>query len=309
MNLENKKGTMLVLATAVISGFSIFINKFGVKGVDPYFYTYIKNFAAGAILVSMLLLAKNWKSFGALKKKDKINLLLIGLIGGSIPFLFFFKGLTMTSAFKASFIHKTLFIYVGILATVFLKEKITKSMLFGLASMVLGSVLFLKVKPASLNIGDLYIFIAALLWAVEIVIAKKVLSNVSGTMVGAVRLFLGSFFVLLFLLLTGRAELFTTINFDMVKWGIISGVILAAYNFTFYNGLKYLGATEAASILTLGAPITGVLTVIFLNGKMGSSELFGIGFIVLGVVLMSDFIRNILKLNKLFSRKTSNELA
>lgn len=298
--LENKKGTILVLMTAVISGFSVFINKFGIKGVDPYFYTYIKNFAAGMILVGILFFAKNWKSFLALSKKDKINLLFISLIGGSIPFLFFFKGLTITSAVKAGFIHKTLFIYVGILAAIFLKEKVTKNMLFGLISLTIGSVLFLKIKPQALNLGDLYVFIAAVLWAIEIVISKKVLQNVSGTMVGSVRLFVGSFFVLAFLLFTGRAEMFGTMNFDIVKWGIISGMILAAYNWTFYNGLKYISATEATAILTLGAPITGILTIIFASGSvMSDQEMFGIGFMVLGIVLMNDFVRNILKSNKI----------
>lgn len=297
-----KKGIILVFMTAVISGFSVFINKFGVKGVDPYFYTYIKNFVAGMILVGVLFFAKNWKSFLALSKKDKINLLLISLIGGSIPFLFFFKGLTMTSAVKASFIHKTLFIYVGVLAAIFLKEKVTKNMLFGLVSLMVGSVLFLKIKPQAFNLGDLYVFIAAVLWSVEIVIAKKVLQNVSGTMVGSVRLFVGSFFVLAFLLFTGRADTFGVMNFDLIKWGIISGMILAVYNWTFYNGLKYISATEAAAILTLGAPITAVLTIIFSHGAMISSqEMLGVGFMVLGIVLMNDFMRNFLKVNKIFN--------
>lgn len=103
-----KKGIYLVLATALISGFAIFINKFGVKGVDPYFYTFAKNLIAGSLLVSILFLTKNKKSLLKLNKSDKVKLILIGVIGGGIPFLLFFKGLTMTAALKAGFIHKTL---------------------------------------------------------------------------------------------------------------------------------------------------------------------------------------------------------
>lgn len=310
MHGENKKGMMLVLTTAVISGFSVFINKFGVKGVDPYFYTYLKNIAAGLVLLSLFFVGRNWRVFLALGKKEKIKLLLIALIGGSIPFLFFFKGLSITSAVKAGFIHKTLFIYVGILAAIFLKEKVTKSVLLGLLSLMVGSVLFLKIKPQALNIGDLYVFIAAVLWAAEIIIAKKVLQNVSGTIVGTVRLFAGSFFVLAFLLFTGRGQLLGTMDLNLIKWGIISGIILAAYNWTFYNGLKYIAATEAAAILTLGAPITGLLTIVFSSGKMLSgAEMAGIGLMVLGIVLISDFIKNLLRLNRLFSKKVPNELS
>ena len=168
-----EKGTSLVLATAFISGLAIFINKFGIKGVDPYFYTFAKNIIAGALLLSILLLAKHWQYLKNLDKADKYRLLLISIIGGAIPFLLFFKGLTMTTALKAGFIHKTLFIYVGVLAAVFLKEKINKSMMFGFISLLAGSILFLKITPQALNLGDLFIFIAVLFWATEIAITKK----------------------------------------------------------------------------------------------------------------------------------------
>ena len=129
---------MLVLTTAMISGFSVFINKIGVQKVDPYFYTFLKNMVAGAVIFGIIILAKNWPKVRGLARADKIKLFWIGLIGGSIPFLLFFKGLSLTAAFRAGFIHKTLFIYVGILAFFFLKEKINKSMLFGLVCMILG---------------------------------------------------------------------------------------------------------------------------------------------------------------------------
>ncbi len=144
---NQKKGIYLILATALISGFAIFINKFSIKGIDPYFYTFAKNLIAGGLLVSILFLAKNKQLLSELNKSDKIKLILIGFIGGGIPFLLFFKGLTMTAALKAGFIHKTLFIYVGLLAAIFLKEKISKSMIAGFLSLILGSILFLKIKP------------------------------------------------------------------------------------------------------------------------------------------------------------------
>ena len=66
--------------------------------------------------------------------------------------MLFFKGLIITTALKAGFIHKTLFIYVGLLTAIFLKEKITKSMMAGFLSLVLGSILFLKIKIARGNL-------------------------------------------------------------------------------------------------------------------------------------------------------------
>lgn len=293
---QRNKGTVLVLTTALISGFAIFINKFGIKGVDPYFYSFIKNVIAGALLISILFLTKNWRQIFELNKKDKIKLLLIAFVGGAVSFLLFFKGLTLTSAFKAGFIHKTMFVYVGFLAAVFLKEKITKSMILGFVSLFLGSILFLKIKPQALNIGDLYIFIAVLFWAGEIIISKRALKNISGTLVASARLFLGSFFILLFLFFTGRAELFGSFNWKIVGWAVIGGIILTAYNWTFYNGLKYIKASEATAILTLGMPITGILTVVFLDQSLGMGQLIGMGLILIGVILTSEFVKKIIGL-------------
>lgn len=290
---QQKKGTLLVLSTAIISGFAIFINKFGVKGLDPYFYTFLKNIIAGSFLVSLFILTKNFKSFLSLEKKEKIQLALVGLVGGSIPFLLFFKGLSLTSALKAGFIHKTLFLYVSLLAFFFLREKITKAVGLGFISLILGSALFLGIKPIALNIGDLYIFLAVLFWAAEIIISKKILAKTSGVLVGSARMFIGSIFIFLFLAFTGRVELIGSIDLTILSWGFISGAILAAYNFTFYSGLKYIKTSEAAAILTLGMPITGILTMIFLDKALTPIQALGTLLILLGAILVNTVSRKL----------------
>lgn len=308
--MNQQKGIYLVLATALISGFSVFVNKFAVKGIDPYFFTFLKNVAAGFLLLGIILLFKNRRVIFELSLADKIKLVLIGFIGGSVPFLLFFKGLSMTSAFKAGFIHKTMFIYVGILAIIFLKEKISKSMLLGFLSLLAGSVLFLKIKPQALNAGDLYVLTATLFWAAEIIISKKVLDSVSGTVLGAARLLVGSLFILAFLGFSGRSLLFSELSFAGFEWAILGGILLAGYNFTFYNGLKHIKASEAAAILTLGAPITGILTIMSSGGAMKIQELAGIGFLVLGIILISDLMKGYLNsFGRFIGLKQSDERA
>jgi drug/metabolite transporter (DMT)-like permease len=296
MNLR-KKGLFLVLVTALISGFSIFINKLGVKGVDPYFYTFLKNFVAGTFLIAILFLFKSYKEIINLKKDEVIKLFLIGLVGGAIPFMLFFKGISLTSAVTAGFIHKTLFIYVGLMAAFFLKEKITKSMFLGFLSLIIGSFLFLNVKMHAFNVGDLYVFIAVLYWAIEIVISKKLLKKLSGTLVASSRLFIGSIIILFYLLITQKAYLFSSIDSGIFLWMVIGGVLLAGYNFTFYNGLKQLKAVEATAILTLGMPITGLLSIIFLDKTLNPLQFMGVGFMLLGVILINSLFKNNIQLN------------
>jgi len=50
-------------------------------------------------------------------------------IVGELPFVLFFNGLAQTTGAKAGFIHKTLFIYVSLMALYFLKEREKMSIL------------------------------------------------------------------------------------------------------------------------------------------------------------------------------------
>ena len=98
----------LIFLTAIISGFSIFINKFGVSMGNPYVFTFLKNSAVFVFLFSLILLFNEFKHFKKLKKQDWMKLITIGLVGGSIPFLLFFKGLSLITSAKGAFIHKTI---------------------------------------------------------------------------------------------------------------------------------------------------------------------------------------------------------
>jgi hypothetical protein len=73
MNNQTAKGIRLVFATAIISGFAIFINKFGIVGFDPYLYTFLKNALVAGFLVALLLGIKEFSFLKKLKKKDDNN--------------------------------------------------------------------------------------------------------------------------------------------------------------------------------------------------------------------------------------------
>jgi len=128
---KSKAGLLLVFLTAIISGFSIFINSFGVKGFDSSVFTFSKNVVVALFLFSIIIFLKQFNELKKLNKKQWLNLIGIGLIGGSIPFLLFFKGLQMATGAAAGFIHKTIFVYVAVFALLFLKEKLTKSIFIG----------------------------------------------------------------------------------------------------------------------------------------------------------------------------------
>jgi uncharacterized membrane protein len=65
-----KRGYLFVLMTALVSGVAIFLNKFGVKGINPYVFTFSKNVLVVLFLFSALLFFKEFKVIKNLSKSQ-----------------------------------------------------------------------------------------------------------------------------------------------------------------------------------------------------------------------------------------------
>src|SRR3989344_2424691 len=148
----NLKGVKFALAAAAVSGFAVFLNSFGVKlWQSSSGYTTAKNIVAALFLAALLVVLHKLPELKRHTGKTWGKLALIGFIGGSVPFLLFFKSLTLMSPVEAAFIHKTLFIWVALLAYPFLKERIGAIQFLALA-ILLGGV-FMLGAPAHWTFG------------------------------------------------------------------------------------------------------------------------------------------------------------
>lgn len=281
--MNKNKGLLLVLGTALISGTVVFISKIGVTVINPYIFAGLKNIIVALVVVGWLLMLKDWQLLRSLNKKQWLLLLGVGLIGGSIPFLLYFKGLSLTTPVQAAFIHKTLFIYVAVLAVVFLKEKISRGFLIGGLLLLLGNILLLRIIPHQFGWGDFFILIATLFWASENVLSKYLLKELPSRIVIWGRMFFGSIFIILFWLMTGQAHLAASLNIQQIGWVLITSVFLFGYLATWYTGLKYLKVSVAATILLLASPITTLLSLLFLGQILVLSQVLGIVLITLAV--------------------------
>jgi drug/metabolite transporter (DMT)-like permease len=237
-------GVKFALITALISGFSIVLNKQFVQSGEPMVFSAVKNLVVAGFLFSIM----NYREFFRISKEQLWKLLIIGLVGGCIPFLLFFKGLSMTSAATAGFIHKTLFVWASIFAFLFLKEKVSKKLILSYAVIILG--LLVLFRP-SLD-GGLMILLATVFWGLEQVISKNVLKDLSPRTVGFARMFFGSLMMIAFLTLTGNLS-FSGIN---VQGLFVGAGMLTLYVFTWYTAIKHSKVSEATMILALGQVFT-----------------------------------------------------
>jgi drug/metabolite transporter (DMT)-like permease len=258
-----QRGVLLAFATAVISGLSVYLNSFGVKLVsDAAVYTTAKNAVAAIVLVGLALALGGRREALALGARNRAGLVAIAMIGGSVPFVLFFGGLALATAPTAAFIHKTMFIWVALMAGPFLAERLGIAPILALGVLLVGQILILPPLGISWGTGETLIGLATLIWAVEVVLAKRVLGRVRSPIVGVARLGIGLIVLVGFLLATGRVAGIMALDATGWTWVAATGVLLAGYVGTWMAALRRAPATEVTSVLVLGAIITAALTAV-----------------------------------------------
>jgi drug/metabolite transporter (DMT)-like permease len=271
-----------VLATALISGISIFLNKYAVNGLDPYFFTFSKNVLVAVFLFSMLLLMGEWADLKVLRLKQWLLLVIVGLVGGSVPFLMFFKGLQLTSAASASFVHKGMFVFVAVLAFVFLGERINLKFLLGALFLLAGNYLLVKFAWG-FDFGALLILGATVLWAVENTLSKYLLRDLSSRVVAFGRMFFGSLFILVFLAINGSISQILALSVSHIEWVLFTSILLLLYVAAWYEGLRTINVSTATCILLLGSVVTSLLQLSF-GDALTVAQGAGVVLLVAGVV-------------------------
>ncbi len=287
LNSAVAKGSCLALITALISGVSIYVNSFGVKQVpDPFMFTTAKNLLVALALAGLALLPVTVGELGRLSRRQWAWLAALGLVGGSVPFLLFFYGLKEATAPTAALVHKTLFIWVAVLAVPLLGERVGRLQVVALAALAVGNLVLLGYPYRwGFGRGELLVLAATLCWAVEAVIARRVLQGLSARAGALGRMGFGSLIMLGFILASGRWETLATMTGPQWGWVVITSVLLLGYVSGYYAALKHAPATLVSSVLVVGSVVTSLLHAAF-NGKTYSAEqAAGFGVVVMATLL------------------------
>lgn len=285
-NRNTQRGVILALATAAISGLSIYINSFGVKLVpDAAVYTTAKNGVAAVILVGLALALGAARETRVLDTRHRAGLVAIAVIGGSIPFVLFFSGLAIATAPTAAFIQKTLFIWVALMAVPILGERLGFIQVGALGVLLAGQALIAPPTGMGWGAGETMIAAATLLWSVEVIVAKRLLVGVSAPLLGAARMGLGFVILVGYLAVSGRLGGLGAISGAALGWVLVTGLLLAGYVATWFGALREAPATIVTSILVAGAVVTGVLSALS-NGTTPDPRVVAGYLLIVGAVAL-----------------------
>jgi drug/metabolite transporter (DMT)-like permease len=286
-------GIGMAFITAIISGLAIFLNSYGVaswseSGAPSASYTTAKNLLAALALGGLLFVMSRRRSEDGFTRPSTrsqwLGLAAVGLIGGSVPFLLFFEGLARATSTQAAFIHKTLLIWVVVLAVPLLKEHFSLVHVGALGLLVWGQVSMAGgITDLGLGSGELMVLAATLMWSVEVILAKRLLADLSPLTLGTARMGLGVVVLLAYGIMSGALAGLSQLGWAQWGWALLTGLILTGYVATWYSGLARAPAIDVTAVLVFGAVVTAALQSGIQGADLASSRL-GLILVTMGAV-------------------------
>lgn len=273
------------------------------KGVMPAYVTptvFIFFRVSGAVLLFWMLTA--FQKWQAIQRKDWLLFASCGFFGVAANQLFFFHGLNLSSAFNSGIIMALNPIMVVVLSFFILKEKFTVFRSFGILLGTIGAILLTwkgATNAGDSQLGDLFLFINSISYAIYLVLAKPLMQRYSPLQVITLVFSFGWFFVLLFPLTL--PELWNTqfASFPSSIWlkisYVIVGVTFLTYLLTMF-GLKYTSPTVSSAYIYT-QPIM-VLLFTFLFAYLGwsadySATITGEKMLYMGVIFLGVYLTSL----------------
>lgn len=269
MGAVNNKGILFALGTALVSGVSIYLNKFAVGQTDPVLFSFLKNLLVALALGVFLVKLPDVKK--AFSKRTALPLGYVSLFSGGLAFILFFSGLKETTAVSANFFHKSMFLGVLALSIFLLRKNLSFRNLALSGALVLGNFLFWKVAKIAFNRGDLMILFATALWAGEAVLAEKYLFGLSAKTLAFVRL-TGGLPVFVGFLLFGRKTDWS-IALNSFGWTLGTALLLLLYVIFYFSAIREIGAFTTTAVLSASPLVTYALS----SGLSFSTLFQGVG--------------------------------
>lgn len=291
--MNKNRGIAFALATAGVSGIAVFVNGLAVREFDDAtVYTTAKNLLAGALLALVLVAVTTRSPARAADARSAARghwpaLSVVALVGGAIPFVLFFEGLSRATSTNAAFIHKTLVVWVAIGATIVLRERVTAVHVAAIGLLVVGHlVLTGGLGAADFGSAELLVLAATLLWSLEVLIVKRLLGDVPAELAATARMAGGSALLVVWLVVTGELGALVSLDGGQWLWVLLTGSTLAAFVGCWYTALSLAPAVDVTAVLVLGAVITGLLNSGF-RGVPLTVDSYGYVLITLGVVAVA----------------------
>lgn len=275
---------LMATMAAVFWGANFNLAKPVVAEMGPYVAGASRYILAAAIMLLLTQIRK--ESIPLRYLRTYLTLGIVGVFGFN---LFFFLGMETTSAINGALIMALNPLLTAILAFLILKEQPSKRQMIafpigvaGVAIVVLGAGAHLKI-----SIGDLYIFVANVSWAIYNVLVRKMMpKDVSGMANTAGIMTVGATALSLAAILHGDSFMLPTASTgaSLIMMTVGGGVLA----YLFWNAsIAKLGSSKAAIFMNL-VPVTSMVIATIESIPPNHAQILG-AILVISAVTFSSF--------------------
>ncbi len=223
-------------------------------------------------------------------KNDIKYIFLLALFEPCFYFIFEAKALLYTSASQAGMITSLMPIITAIAAGFFLKEIITRKLIFGSLVAMFGAVWLSVQATTSYSapnpmLGNFLEFCAMICAAGYTIVARYLSNKYSALFITAIQVFIGAvFFFPFFIYEISTSNMQFTI--EALSWSVYLGIVVTLGGYGLYNfALTKIEASKAAVFIYLIPIFTVFLAYILLGEKLSSKELIASSLILIGVFI------------------------
>jgi drug/metabolite transporter (DMT)-like permease len=295
IQLKGQSGVhLLMLLTMAVWGLTFTAGKIAGEQASPLNATLWRFILAGLFLTPLAAKAPKGLAVSDITLFGWLGLVLSGLTGLVLYNFFFIKGLTLTTASRASVVVciSPALIYLG--SIFFFKEKLTALRCTGLIISAIGTVWAVTSgKPQTLldgglGRGELIVLGCPLTWTAYSLLGKFVLKSITPLNANTFAV-LSAVVLLLPLVFISGEKVGEFTGYSAITWLSLAflGLGGTALGFTvFYKGIMALGPPLAAAYINL-VPVFGILFGWLILGESLDLSLFmGLGLILFGIRLV-----------------------
>jgi drug/metabolite transporter (DMT)-like permease len=191
-------------------------------------------------------------------------------------------GVKHTSATAAGFLTSTTVVMVPILQAILNRKFPASKIIIGIVSVSVGLLLLTVRDQFTFEVGAIYCLIAALLYAVHIIVSSHFVQEVDALQLGISQLGFAAFFATICTFVFETPALPTT----PMHWGAILGLALicSAYGFVMQSvAQKYTTPESVGFLFSLEPIFSAIFAFIFLKESMDWTSYLGATLIIIGV--------------------------
>ena len=257
-----------LLLTAIFWGGTFIAGRALAGHVAPFSAAFLR-FAVASFFLVMLIIFKEGR-LPRLKKQQFCYIFLCGTTGVFSYNLFFFKGLELIQAGRASLIIANNPVVIALLSVVLFNERLNSVRVLGIVISVTGAVIAIsrgnlaELLSGGLGVGDFYIMCCVLSWVTYSLIGKHILQDVSPFTAVSYAAVIGTAMLFFPALREGMAS--DMMNYSAMNWfgifylgffGTVLGFIW------YYEGIHKIGAARASLFINF-VPISAILLAFFI---------------------------------------------